>query len=245
MPLPSEGRSEVLLATVAGTWADACPCSIPCPCWKTHKANVDACVNIHALSLRTARFRDFVLPHTTFVLVFLPSQPWAAPSPVTLYVSQSANAGIARATEDVVTLLYGARLPATPVPLFTSLSTKRWAIKIPGILDYDVRMVPGERAHPDVQAYLYSWLSDPIQGVAHRVRYTSASVNREYHGTNGLVAALQFPPKTARRTALEWPLGLKTSRSDHDEAEAARAADCNSWSDTPNHGRTCHPQLRD
>ena len=62
-----------------GVWSDACPCKIPCPCWKTQTANVVRCVNPQVFHITKGHFGSHDLSGVTFVLVGLPNRNYGPP----------------------------------------------------------------------------------------------------------------------------------------------------------------------
>src|SRR2546422_1839079 len=74
---------------VWGTWSDACPCGIPCPCWEKKQSSAQFCVNFHVFYVRGGSFEGVDLADTLFVLLNLPSTPGWAPVANALFIGTS------------------------------------------------------------------------------------------------------------------------------------------------------------
>lgn len=70
---------------IAGVWSDACPCKIPCLCWRS-KPKVLRCVNVQVFHIDHGFYDGINLAGATFVLVSSADDNLSAPTPKILYV---------------------------------------------------------------------------------------------------------------------------------------------------------------
>src|SRR5271165_4625343 len=70
---------------LSGTWSDACPCKPPCPCWRTRKSNVPACVNLQLYRPDSEQDNSRSASHSAFLLVGTPERSYQAPTSYVLY----------------------------------------------------------------------------------------------------------------------------------------------------------------
>jgi|HubBroStandDraft_1064217.scaffolds.fasta_scaffold71271_1 hypothetical protein len=169
-----------------GTWSDACPCKIPCPCWRTQRANVPRCLNVQLYAPSVAM--EKAKQNVVFVLVGSPTTQYGSPSNFSLYVDKGMptstlefmrgffadNYGIAPHTEKIVSIN-------------ASLSRDSESVEIPDLLAYKVS-ASSQMLDVNVEKYLYPWLTNPRQWVSSSVTYKSNGKTEEYEGTNSLSA---------------------------------------------------------
>jgi Protein of unknown function (DUF1326) len=79
------------LHTISGEWSDACPCGIPCHCWKHGISSARRCVNFHVFRVESGLFKGVDLTGTVFVLLNVPRTPGEAPSANTLIVDANSK----------------------------------------------------------------------------------------------------------------------------------------------------------
>src|SRR5260370_11785389 len=106
LPAQDIPRSRAVLSElpdgISGSWSDACPCSTPCPCWRTGKANVPHCLNVQVYQPDTSNFSG---RKPAFVLIGN-SEGYRAPSQYVLYVDDSAEAAVARSMTNFLQNVY-------------------------------------------------------------------------------------------------------------------------------------------
>jgi Protein of unknown function (DUF1326) len=177
-----------------GVWSDACPCSVPCPCWYRRQANSKRCVNIQLFHIDKGRFRGSDLSGMTFILVGLPSVDYGAPSVYKIYSDRKSNQ------------IPGAELFAQAFGLepeygFESVSSLQTTIKpfahtvvIDSILRYDVRAngVTEEPLSFDVQEHLYPWVQNGKQWRVRRLEYRMNGKLVTFAGTNSLAGRFEI-----------------------------------------------------
>ncbi|MGA8491414.1 MAG: hypothetical protein WB711_13390 [Terriglobales bacterium] len=78
------------------------------------------------------------------------------------------------------------------VPIKTALRPDSQSVKIPGILNYEVRL-SSQDVDADVRQFLYPWLDRPQQWETRAVSYTStAGKVDKFSGTNALSAGFNL-----------------------------------------------------
>lgn len=172
---------------ISGKWSDACPCKIPCPCWKTHKSAARRCVNFHVFHIQSGQYSGVDLAGSIFVLVNLPLALGQAPVPATLFID-TADLKKASAIEDSLRTLFGftpANVTVAPIRYRESGKTER--LWIPGLLSYKVSFEHKRSLSSEVSENLYEWLSDPKQGLVESLIYLPQGQDPvEYSQTNAL-----------------------------------------------------------
>lgn len=184
-------RSNAQPAYVAGRWSDACPCDVPCPCWRTSRASARVCLNVHVFHIRTDESSASNIARLGFVLLMKPKAAYGAPSPSTLYIDSVVPMQQVVEVENLVRQTFG-DLQTVRLPIRFSENHLIQSVEIPGVLDYKVRR-GREAPTGDVANYLYSWLSKPVQGVALDVRYQEPGREAiHYSGTNSISAEFRL-----------------------------------------------------
>jgi len=176
---------------IVGQWSDACPCKIPCPCWRTRRSSSPNCVNVHVFRITDDESAGTNLAGSVFVLLQIPRSAYAAPSPETLFLDRLTPADKSVAIETLIRSYFGA-VKTVRVPLRFSENEHGQSVQIPGVLTYRVRPLR-EPPLQTVADYLYPWLSDPIQGVAVEVTYrVPGHKTIRYSETNSIFAQFRL-----------------------------------------------------
>lgn len=178
---------------ISGTWSDACPCNIPCPCWKRHESSAQMCVNFHVFKIQSGSYEGADLSGSVFVLLNLPKAPRQVPVPDALFVATD-DGRKAAAIEDGLRHLFGFTAPTvsrTSIQYFDS--GKKQRVSIPGLLSYEVSFERKQRLSDDVSDNLYSWLSNAKQGSVKLVVYSPATGEKvKYAHTNAISAEFRI-----------------------------------------------------
>lgn len=172
-----------------GTWSDACPCKVPCPCWGTKRANAARCVNLQVFHVNKGSFNNVDLADSTFILVGVPAEQFGTPDLYRAYFDQSSrNVSVS----DLFSQAFGLPLErgAEQVPsIEATIREKSHSVAIAGVLSYAVgaQITSNDvTPSPEVQQYLYPWLRDARQWVTHRVTHRLNGEAIDYAGTNSL-----------------------------------------------------------
>ena len=178
---------------ISGTWSDACPCNIPCPCWKRHESSARMCVKFHVFRIRNGSYDGVDLSGSVFVLMNSPKGLRQAPVADTLFVDTD-DARKAAAIENSLKRLFAFTPPKV---LRTSIqyyeSGKKQRVSIPGLLSYNVSFERERRLSDDVSENLYNWLSNARQGSVESVVYSSAVGEIvKYANTNAISAEFRI-----------------------------------------------------
>jgi hypothetical protein len=155
---------------ISGVWSDACPCLVPCGCWRTQRSAAVKCVNLHVFKVQRGTYEDVDLTGSVFVLLNLPTEAHAAPKANTLFVESSASPRQREAIEALVSNYFGP-VPSKSVVIKFSQDGHGQKAVIPGLLNYKIKfreMSPAD----EVKDYLYTWLYDAKQGTTLEVTYT-------------------------------------------------------------------------
>jgi hypothetical protein len=192
MQLSSARAEEAMI----GAFSDACPCRIPCTCWRTSKANVERCFNVHVYSVKPGPNAGSKARNSTFVFIGIPTRPYEAPAPYKLFVDESAPAKVVGQMSAFFYNNYGISSTVIErVPIQANVSQNSHSVIIPGVLTYKVS--PSDKSlAPEVRDFLYPWLHRPQQWEVRQVRYTSGSDNTDYSGTNSVSAEFRIPTVT-------------------------------------------------
>jgi len=187
---------EIQSSAIVGSWTDACPCPIVCPCWKSHKSSARSCINFHVFHIESGRFHGVDLQASTFVLVNSPLVLGDAPAPDTL-ITQTADPEKVRILQEGVLLWFGFAPPKT---LRATIAYRETAseqeITIRNLLSYKIRFNQRQPISFDVSDYLYPWLFDARQGIAKSVVYSPAGQSAvRYSHTNALRGRFRIPVK--------------------------------------------------
>jgi hypothetical protein len=186
--------SRFSVAYVTGSWTDACPCKVPCSCWKGHVSSARTCVNFHVFRIRNGVFYGVDLSGSVFVLANLPRAPWQEPVPDTLFVTTHDDRTTC-ALQASLHRLFG----FTPRKvLHTAIeyheSRNQLTVRIPSLLLYKVSFKRKQTLSPDVSENLYAWLSNPRQGTAEIVKYSPKSGEKvRYSHTNAISGDFDIP----------------------------------------------------
>jgi hypothetical protein len=175
-------------ADLKGEWSDACPCSIPCPCWRSSKSNVRHCVNIQLFHIHHGAYNGIDFDNSVFVLMNTPEGDFESPSPYLLYAPMKYQ------RNNITTLaqLFRERFKLSPrlgirfVRIDADINATRHRVSIPQVLTYDVYAEGGLSSRLDntVGPYLYPWLHATKQWRVQVVMYLPNKV--EYQATNAL-----------------------------------------------------------
>lgn len=189
--LSLQQRGDTRRPAVSGTWSDACPCAIPCTCWRDGKASVAQCLNIQMYAMESAE-NSPSKSAPVIVLVGLPLAAFQIPQAQKIYVDERIPK---QASERMVGLLrraYGiAQLEVQEVKMVTEISRRRHIVRIPGLLRYEVEL--GTRPiSDDVAGYLYDWLHDPAQWRTVNVEYSGTDGKIAFAGTNAISASFRI-----------------------------------------------------
>jgi len=193
----SSGSDAAEMSTaVTGQWSDACPCRMPCPCWRSARANVDRCTNVHVISLDGGTYRGAGMQGAVFVLVAESAEIGSAPTPRKLYVEKRETSARVRSIEALARRLYGDGWSTEAVDMSAQFRWKEQEVEIPDVLLFRVvSPEPPLRLERVVRDYLYPWLYDAEQWVAERVEYSSGDGGRErFSGTNAVRARVRILP---------------------------------------------------
>ena len=127
------------------------------------------------------------------MLVGVPTAPYLSPSSFSLFIDTRMPKSTIDFMSDFFEDNYGIQ-PGTGriVPIKTALRRGSQSVKIPGVLDYDVRLSQ-QALDPDVQQFLFPWLNTPRQWRTRSVSYTStAGKVDKFGGTNALSAGFNL-----------------------------------------------------
>jgi len=193
-PLSGGQKTEPSREMIVGTWSDACPCKISCPCWRNHRSSVQLCVNFQVFRIQSGRFFGVDLAGSTFVLANLPLGPHRAPVADTLFVDVSDGARTS-AAEESVRVLFGfapRKVSHTSIQYRESRNAQR--VVIPGLLSYKVSFGHRLAISSEVADNLYPWLSNPKQGIVESVIYSpQGEIPVKYSKTNAISAEFRIP----------------------------------------------------
>jgi hypothetical protein len=176
---------------IRGSWSDACPCLITCPCWSSTNASVRLCANVQVFSITQATIDGHSLKDKHFAVIGLPGGPFDLPHISTVLVEDQADE---RVVGDIIQVLFGSyEVKMQVVKISSDLSKSRQRIKIPGLLEYEVEALSPEATPEDqVRTNLYRWLSNPRQGRVKKVVLRLENGDITYTGTNAILADLSY-----------------------------------------------------
>jgi hypothetical protein len=175
---------------LSGTWSDACPCKIPCSCWKTLRSSASLCVNFQVFKIEDGVYDGEDLAGVVFVVLNEPGASGEAPLPHTVFLpnlEKNKSAALEKAVNDLLNLRT-ARVVHSAIKHVLNHNEQK--VEIPGILKYDI-YVNGNYPSKDVSDHVYSWLSNPKQGHTKSVIYLPDGV--KYSKTNALFARFKIP----------------------------------------------------
>lgn len=181
---------------ISGTWSDACPCSIPCSCWKMNRSSAQLCVNFHVFRIRSGLYDGTDLAGSTFVLVNLPRVPGERPVPDTLIIGM-ADAKTASAIENVVRHSFAfspSNVSRTAMQYHETERTQELLIR--GLLNYKISFEVERPLSDEVSENLYPWLSNTRQGIVKSVIYSPAAGKTvRYSDTNAISGVFRIPTR--------------------------------------------------
>lgn len=197
-PRGKQATSSESADYIGGRWSDACPCEIPCPCWKIGQSKIKTCLNIQVYWIESGVLRNEKVGETLFVVVSRPVRDYLAPSPMIIYVGERASQEVTNAFSSLLRKLHGDpfTLRTERVQIHYKLQNDEHQITIPGVLDYKIHATHENRAltlSNEVRAHMYSWLSEPRQGITRRVKYEGMDGPVSFTGTNALFARFHLP----------------------------------------------------
>jgi Protein of unknown function (DUF1326) len=173
---------------VSGLWTDACPCKVPCPCWRTGHSSAPDCVNLHVFYITHDTGLDSNLNEARFILLNIPVSSHNAPAPQALFIDLHTDDRRSTLIKALVSEYFG-DVEVRRVPIDVSQQMHSQTASIPGVLDYQVQFPDEVSPIPEVADYLYPWLSKPVQGLTFKIEYTSLDGKKvRYSGTNAIKA---------------------------------------------------------
>jgi hypothetical protein len=186
--------SQPSTSEISGTWSDACPCSIPCSCWRKHQSSAEFCVNFHVFKIRSGTYDGTNLAHSVFVLANLPRAPREAPVPDTLFIGTTDEKKASAIEGAVRRLLFFAPLRVLRTPIRYHETKNKQEVSIRGILLYKIDFDVQQPLSDEVRENLYPWLSDARQGIVKLVVYSRRDGKTiEYVNTNALWGIFRVP----------------------------------------------------
>lgn len=197
LPGPVLARDDVELT---GTWSDACPCKIPCPCWSKGRSSTAQCANIQVFRL-DGHLGALLLRNLVCVLINHSLEPFEQPVPRVLYVDESGGRELGEATFRFFRGRLG-RGPTDGVRLIAiqgQFSPRVQRVTIPGILDYEVCAAASGSSlglDRDLRDHLYPWLQEPEQWIARKVNLHLDKEKASYEGTNAISARFVYDAQT-------------------------------------------------
>lgn len=121
---------------IIGLWSDACPCQIPCPCWKSGKANASLCVNVQLYAISQAVLNGVATRDLQFVLVAMPTGPHGISIPRRAYVDSGVPGEKVRTMTKLIEMMYGVSVQVIRRKVHISTSSEKHEVTIPGVLTY-------------------------------------------------------------------------------------------------------------
>lgn len=173
---------------IYGRWTDACPCKIPCPCWKTQKSSAKSCVNFQVFRIRAGLSDGLSMAGSIFVLESKPQREGEAPTPMILFV-EPVDTQRQRAIAAIVKRLGFDSPRVVPAKISYHATRDTQSVSLGGILWYQITFDPNRVLASEVSENLYPWLFNGRQGVVLSVVSLPHSGHAvEYSGTNALSA---------------------------------------------------------
>lgn len=179
-------------SVIIGTWTDACPCKVPCPCWRTGRSNVARCVNPQVFEIKTGDFKNVDLGGTTFVILNLPAFDFGAPSARVAYVDRNVDPLKVSALQIVIQRSIGNVQLVRSNNVLVKSTRHRQDVNIPGVIAYTIVLPRDNQLSRQVRDHLYPWLSNGKQGIAYQVVYRDGDGVVEYSGTNAMFARFRM-----------------------------------------------------
>jgi hypothetical protein len=174
-------------STVSGFWSDACPCKIPCPCWRTGHSSAPKCLNLHLYRILQDDSETANLRGLQFVVLESPDAPYAAPVARTVFVDSLTSDGQIIALTGLAEKYLG-HVQFVRQHLVFRETRGNQRLEIPDLLSFNIE-ISNSPPQNEVSNFLYSWLKNPKQGVASEVWYGPAGQEAiKYSGTNALTA---------------------------------------------------------
>ena len=175
---------------IEGVWSDACPCKIPCPCWRTGHSNVPKCLNFQVFHINQGFFQGADIGKATFVLAAAPDAPYEQPEFLRIYGVEGPGTNVAG---DLMQRVFGIKTrfglqEASSMKVVTD--QRRHTVDIPKLLHYDVgaartSQISGELSM-DVASYLYPWIENAQQWEVRKVRLRVDGHRVTYSKTNSI-----------------------------------------------------------
>jgi hypothetical protein len=171
--------------SISGLWSDACPCHVPCMCWRTNRSSSSNCFNVNLYRITRDESLTANLRGSQFVVIESSDTPYAAPFPQTVFVDSSASPD----QVSIITALaakYFAHAKVIRQPMVYRENGNNQQLEIPNVLSYNIQ-ISEARPKNDVSDFLYHWLTNPRQGIVTKVWYgPPGEQSIEYSGTNAL-----------------------------------------------------------
>src|SRR5581483_5572490 len=187
--LVTTNGSHSATAGFSGTWSDACPCTIPCMCWKEKKASVPDCFNVQVFKIDRGSYRGVKIGGSSFVLVGTSGKPYSAPSATTLIIDKRLDKRRALAIEEFISRQFG-QVKVLRLPLVVVEKPGIQKATVSGVLFYAVHLSKNDTVSADVANFLYPWLNEARKGVSGNVLYSTDSNRVSFSGTNALTEEL-------------------------------------------------------
>ncbi len=125
----------------------------------------------------------------TFVLIGRPTASYAEPAAYVLYAPHNRrDVGIA---SDLFKEAFALPIQQGVVPakIIATIGPTFHSVEIPGTLEYDVNSgSPKDVISPEVEDYLYPWLTSPKQWTVNRLQLNLYNKITSYTGTNSVTA---------------------------------------------------------
>jgi hypothetical protein len=77
--------------SIQGYWSDVCPCTVPCPCWKTGHANAKICLNVHIFRITKGEYGGVTISGAKFVLINRSDRAYEAPRPQIVIIDKTVD----------------------------------------------------------------------------------------------------------------------------------------------------------
>lgn len=172
-------------ASISGLWSDACPCHVPCMCWRTGSSSSPNCLNVNLYRITQDGSHEANLRGTQFVVIESSEVPYAAPFPQTVMIDSSASPDQVRAITSLA-VKYFTNAKITLQPMVYRENGNSQELEISNVLTYKIQ-ISEKSPKNDVSDFLYHWLANPKQGIVTKVWYGPPGQQAiQYSGTNAL-----------------------------------------------------------
>jgi hypothetical protein len=122
----------------------------------------------------------------------MPTEPFAAPSPTTLFIDKNVKVSQASAIQSAIAGYFGSVPVQRSRIVYKANGGTYQEVRVGNILTYKIRS-KGKQPVSEVSDYLYPWLSGASQGETVYLRYASPqSAHVEFAQTNALNAQFSF-----------------------------------------------------